>query len=818
MGASRRLLHKLKEQQRAHEEVDGNYRSKANGLQAETTEDIALKEEMEREQHSESGYTGLRTGCATQEEANDTETLSAVHLQQTHLPSQAVTPDAAKDATSGRRSKEQSQSSYKKNKRNKQRKKAQQAVRSETYHADARDDASTNEKAEGEAPKSVSDQHADDEVDKALAELGELGLKDHSPREDVLNVEGNRDASPLAISLKRLKAETELKRLFGSDALRHGSGASDGRSRRQHSSNSRANKSVLCSPKESWPPYKSAYTNCIAMEVVSSVPGGTSFRFVPSSGYEQAANEFESVQMAHDPNALMLLLQKRPYHIDALMAASELLFVSGEPQRAADLLERALYAFERSMHPLFLKQAQNASAFMDAEETLNKCFMDALMRHASCLVRRGCPRTSMECLKLLLSLDRSDPFGSLLMLDHVAIRSKETAWLLELLDDASNEVELPPDALQLPNVVFNLPLARYLEGRADYTSTRDAIACSILMYPDALAVSLWEHWESSHEVQPQWAALWNKKLFESRRQTPFNSSATLQHACKLFALRNQRMWLDEPQQTLLLDAAQQACEMHDQGHEYASKALERAKEAFPYDGGHNELSHVDARLFTDEISQELPGGVGLQQQEEDEDAAANVAQQARGGEEALLNELHRLAQRQAGGDAQGEERALLDELQYQPEDRNLLQPEEQPNEPVEERQRVLRAFIRMLHNEDDHEEEQQLADDAASTPENEDEEGRDEQTEEPDSSEHDRTHAEQADEEHQNGNSRTHDVLHNVRSWLTGAASLRSWLRSVLSVERPNQRASEVNESEHEQFAAGNNSDSSGAEQNNASQ
>jgi hypothetical protein len=508
MGASRRLLARLKEQK---------------------------AEEAQQQQHTEltvdvcSSHDGAASATADATGASDARS----------------TPDAPSEpGTRPRR----------RNRKNRRREK-RSAASARPEEEDDDDDNNANAR-----PSKSTDGEGVYEVEQALQELADLGFHNSNSSEEVLRLDGKRTHSPLRVDLKHLRPEAELRRLFGSHALR------DHPSRRSESSPSRRiRKAVFTAPK-----------------------------------------------------ALILLLQRLPYHTDALMVTSDLTLESGEPQRAADLLERALHSFERVLHPSFTKHLSEGTARMDSEEPLNKPFMEALMRHGSALLRRGCPRTSLEVLKALLSLDRGDPQGTLLLLDHAAIRCSELAWLLELFDgDADNGCalaveELPSDVYTLPNLVFNLPLARWLAGRIDRDHVVELLAQAVLMYPDAISDALWQqHWSSSQEAHPQWRVVLRASLFEEHKREPYLGSATLAHCAKLFALRNQRLWLDEPHQTLLLDGARRASELYNSEDSIVSDMAQRAREGFPHDEGENELRHLEPRLFSDDVSQALPEGMGF---------------------------------------------------------------------------------------------------------------------------------------------------------------------------------------------------------------
>ena len=53
----------------------------------------------------------------------------------------------------------------------------------------------------------------------------------------------------------------------------------------------------------------------------------------------------------------------------------------------------------------------------------NRHLFRALFMHVQRLSRRGCLKTAFECCKFLLSLDTTDPLGTLCMIDYLAIRA-----------------------------------------------------------------------------------------------------------------------------------------------------------------------------------------------------------------------------------------------------------------------------------------------------------------------------------------------------------------------------------------------------------
>lgn len=136
------------------------------------------------------------------------------------------------------------------------------------------------------------------------------------------------------------------------------------------------------------------------------------------------------------------------------MQLSELLKQTGDFQRAADFIERALFAFESGWHHEF--DWKNGKSRILHKHKENRELFYALFRHIQMLGRRGCCRTGLECCKLLLSFDLSDPLFVVGMIDYYAIRSKQFNFLLDFFDDFSQKPDL------LPNLYYSAALAAFM--------------------------------------------------------------------------------------------------------------------------------------------------------------------------------------------------------------------------------------------------------------------------------------------------------------------------------------------------------------------
>lgn len=146
------------------------------------------------------------------------------------------------------------------------------------------------------------------------------------------------------------------------------------------------------------------------MEVDKALPSGARlFRFRWSAQFKAVQDAFEDIVDGGNPNRIMQLLHHHPYHIGSLLAMADLFFHMGEAERAADHLERALFALEQSFHPTFsLGRTDcriNGAQDDDAVEE-NHIFFDTLVRQIMHLHRRGMNKAAYELCKAVFNADR----------------------------------------------------------------------------------------------------------------------------------------------------------------------------------------------------------------------------------------------------------------------------------------------------------------------------------------------------------------------------------------------------------------------------
>ncbi|CAI5940443.1 unnamed protein product [Closterium sp. NIES-64] len=186
------------------------------------------------------------------------------------------------------------------------------------------------------------------------------------------------------------------------------------------------------------------------------------FRYVRSATYRAAQHLFEQTVASHDPNQLGLFVAHHPYHVEGLLALSEVYKQVGEVQTSADLLERALFLLEAAWHPWF--NPSLGTCRLEFSHEPNRALFDALFRHMHHVGRRGCHRAAFELCRLLLSLDPdTDPLGALQCIDFYALRARQFTWLHDFVDQWGGDTSLAV----LPNFCFALAQARLGEAEGD---------------------------------------------------------------------------------------------------------------------------------------------------------------------------------------------------------------------------------------------------------------------------------------------------------------------------------------------------------------
>ncbi|KAJ1734762.1 hypothetical protein LPJ61_000902 [Coemansia biformis] len=320
----------------------------------------------------------------------------------------------------------------------------------------------------------------------------------------VLSEEQQRNRALLAVDVKYLDSEAEIKRLFGSAVLKGEGAGGGGGGRRRMVQRAALKRLALSHPKPTWPPLHVSpgvemrpivlgEVDEATRQLVEGDPtGGQWFVLEHSARFRTIQLEFLSAVMTHDADAIAALAYQHPYHVDALLQMSEIMKqTGGDFGEAGELVERALFAFEQGFAPRF--SATNGTGRLDFRRIESRGLFLALFRHMQFMARRGCWRTAFETNKVLLGLDPvHDPYGALLTLDFHALKSRQYEYVRQFVADWTwSPVEL------LPNWAFSRALAEFmLEGGAKKREgdvagmSTDLLVEAILVFPTVVP-ALW---------------------------------------------------------------------------------------------------------------------------------------------------------------------------------------------------------------------------------------------------------------------------------------------------------------------------------------
>ena len=157
---------------------------------------------------------------------------------------------------------------------------------------------------------------------------------------------------------------------------------------------------------------------------------------------------------------------------------SEIAEQQGDHSVAGELLERALFSCGRSVHSSFHTAIAEGKARLDFRRPENREFWLVAWRYIKNLGQRGTWRTAYEWAKLLLSLDpEGDPYGILLMLDQLAIRSAQFQSFVDLYQIMQSTFV----GQRYPNLEISLALAEYKLKRPE--ACRKTLKSAVRDYP-----------------------------------------------------------------------------------------------------------------------------------------------------------------------------------------------------------------------------------------------------------------------------------------------------------------------------------------------
>lgn len=511
----------------------------------------------------------------------------------------------------------------------------------------AHDKSKGNGKNRGATPDTAQ---REEDIDTILRELN---IIPHQSTRSIAAHAGGmiEDRPALAISLKHLKVEEELRRMFGSAATESatrdgGAEAMAGYSRRIRRLAARGRlvrhtlkPGIIIAPRDTWPrPDGCSVTLEPTTRKPTSHQGGLAhrgveFKMSSSPAYDIAQNQFEEFQATYDPRVVTAFLQAHPYHLDASLTMADVYRSMGENATADELIERCLYGIECGWPPSFSAALSAGQARISFDPETNGPLFSVLFRYMQALGRRGLHRTALEVCKLLLQLDPDDPMGALATLDYFAVRSGQYEFLHRLVDGTASDVD--PAVALLPNMVFSQALAQWYEesqrnaGKASRSkddsynknetrarettssetlSSRDALVKAVLLHPLAV-VRLQTRLQDQYGVAKDgaWMAALAQPLLACASD---GDNPGLSHLIDIFVERQATLWKAGPVQTWFLAGVQTACEAAIDGRSLpdGSTAADWAQvraQAFP-PSDTNGYAHLRVHEFSETVARLPP--------------------------------------------------------------------------------------------------------------------------------------------------------------------------------------------------------------------
>jgi len=430
----------------------------------------------------------------------------------------------------------------------------------------------------------------------------------------------------LQIHSKYLRAEEELKRLFGSDVTRetrgerepsHGDGFS-GASRRIRRLAARGlirqhelRDGILIHPRNTWAPFRSDDLKLTQMG--TNPDGKLIMSYIGSQFYESVQAKYAECQASFNPRMLMGLLQAYPYHVDGLLTMADVYRSTGDGAYSDELIEKAVYMLEQGW-PKTLIMSVNGPGIHIPYENHNKSFFLCMMRYIQVLGKRGLHRSALEISKLILQVNSEDPCGILFTIDYYALRCKEYDFLHQMsqrYDDGGIAI--------MPNIVYSVALARFyqdagVKGRPmntnGDTSAEDLLIKAMMIHPEVL-VKLQKKLQEDVKVaiSNAWEEVLQMDPFVSAEALADNPS--LERLVDIFIERHHLLWKSSSVQDFMLKATKRVAYAASDPPEVQRQNLpfglaiddwkSMRNQAFPA-GEENSYNHLQVHDFSDSVA------------------------------------------------------------------------------------------------------------------------------------------------------------------------------------------------------------------------
>jgi tetratricopeptide (TPR) repeat protein len=326
--------------------------------------------------------------------------------------------------------------------------------------------AKSKAKKASEKPKKSARQLKDEQLDKLLAEFGVEAKQEAGGGKESVSGHASSPAKRhmLVVEAPLLDYRRDLKALFGVAVAK-------AMSKKMRAG---GDKTWLSRCGETWPAPRAMLT--VRELGREADDGATAYGFDWTPQYAAAEADFLDAVASNQPNFLAVVLQRYGYHSGALLQLATLSQKAGQFEQAADLLERSVYFFELCIGSSF--RLDDPLVRVPHAHRENQALFVTLFKWASMLGRKGCCRAALECCKMVLSWDRSDPLDLLLMVDWLALRCEQYDFLIELMETGYGVKKLA----FYPNLAYGVAFA--LLERKRMPEARAALLRALLLFPE----------------------------------------------------------------------------------------------------------------------------------------------------------------------------------------------------------------------------------------------------------------------------------------------------------------------------------------------
>ncbi|RGP72719.1 hypothetical protein FLONG3_6727 [Fusarium longipes] len=316
---------------------------------------------------------------------------------------------------------------------------------------------SKKKKKKAAKAKTQPPEEDEDEIDRAIKELNITASKsaDASTADDS-TVQTRRINELLAINPYHLKVANEMKNLFGSDIIQSAEAEEEQERNRRFRGNGprevdietflrgppgqpklpeiSLRRNVFIQGRDHWP--KQSAGGLTMKEIKKADDGSwTEYAYLHDKNYDATQAFFFSCVQIGDPMRMVHLLKEFPYHVSTLLQVSSVAKQDQNMALAAELCERALFTFGRVTTNAFRQNIEQGKARLDFCRPENRQFWLAGYHYLKSLIRKGTYRTALEWAKLLYSLDHKDPYGMRHFIHFLALRARESRWLIDFVSE-----------------------------------------------------------------------------------------------------------------------------------------------------------------------------------------------------------------------------------------------------------------------------------------------------------------------------------------------------------------------------------------------